>query len=1164
MSGRVDWRIPRLLLAILSIVLLGLGLSRPVEVSAQTTISTGSIVGTVKDPSGAVIPSGAVTITNTATGQTTRMTTTSSGTYTSGALLPGDYTVRVTAKGFKTTVLSVVVQVGVTSSGNVTLEVGQTATTVEVQAAPVQVNTVQPTVQGVVTPNEVKNLPVNGRNFLNLAAVAEPGVQIQDGGNFDPTKNGFSSVSFGSRFGRTARVEVDGIDISDETVGTVTQNIPQSAIQEFQVEQSTLDPSTELTSSGAVNVTTKSGTNDYHGEGFFLGRWHNTDAKFSPGQDTFFRRAQWGVNIGGPVLPALKNKLFFFLDWERNRQDLFNPVILPAPFSALSGGFNSPFREQMLLGRLDWHIKSNWTAFFRTSYNENRNVAAFTANSYSPFANVDNTPVYGAGTDLTTGNWTHSIRFGYTHFNNAIADAVGGSGIPNPAPSVETAFGPSIYGVNFASGPNLLAPQATLQRNTQIKYDGSWIRGHHILRYGVGLNHIIGGGFASFFGLAPDVWFPSVSSSVQAEAAGGPFPGGAGNPLNYPVQYVIFGNGQGFFTETPSLGFPAGGQHDNRLQWYVADEWRMKPNLTVTLSVRYVRDTGRSDSDLPSISVLNEWGQGLGNRVNQPNDNFGPTIGFAWDPSGKGNTVIRVGGGMYYENAIFNNILFDRPGRLQKGLFFGDTLACPSGSVALPDGSSLDTSSVCGQPLGLVADRIAAYQVQYQQATTAAGPQSNGSYIGNSLASGTDSTGNNLIGPNYRTPYSIQLNAGFQHRFGKNTVISADYVRNVGLHYLLGYDVNHVGDARYLNMAAAMNAINATNEGFGCADGTAGINCAIAAGATIGDYANNGLDSGVTYLSGYPASAFGLTPSTGAAFAGVNPNLGENQILFPIGRSVYNGMLISLRQTVDNPVPGVRHLFLKVNYALSRFATMVQDQDFVNLAYDYNNINHYIGPDALDRLHQLSIDSVIDLPAGFSFGFTSSLNSPLAETLTIPSTGGPGDIYQTNPQGDGTVGNILPGTNVGSFNRNIGSVSALNSVISSYNSNDAGQPTPAGTALINAGLFTQAQLQALGGVMPTLPLAPKGQVMNDSFIDTDFRVSWSYKVGERLTIQPSVAVFNLFNVANYNGLSGSLDGSAGSVDGTTQADRTNLIRLGSGLYAFGAPRMMEWGMRLFF
>ena len=231
---------------------------------AQTTISTGSIQGTVTDQSGAYVSGAKVTIRQEATGRVINTTTTSSGTYASGALLPGDYIVRVEAQGFKTTEVKLVVEVGVTATGDLHLEIGSVSQVVEVQGGSVEVNTEQASVQGVINTQQIENLPINGRNFLDLAQL-EPGVQIQDGGNFDPTKNGFSSISFGGRFGRTARIEVDGLDVSDETVGTTTQDIPAGAIQEFQIGESMLDLSTELTSSGSVNVSTRSGTNSYHG-----------------------------------------------------------------------------------------------------------------------------------------------------------------------------------------------------------------------------------------------------------------------------------------------------------------------------------------------------------------------------------------------------------------------------------------------------------------------------------------------------------------------------------------------------------------------------------------------------------------------------------------------------------------------------------------------------------------------------------------------------------------------------------------------------------------------------------------------------------------------------------------------------------------------------------
>jgi hypothetical protein len=182
---------------------------------AQTTVSTGSIVGTVTDPSGAVVSGAKVAITNTGTGQTTTLTTNQSGAYNSGALAPGGYKVQVSAKGFSGVSMPVTVLVGNTATANAKLAVGQESQIVEVQASAVQVNTEQPSVQGVLSAAQIENLPVNGRNFLDLAQL-EPGVQIQDGQNFDPTKAGYSSISFGGRFGRTARIAVDGVDVSGQ------------------------------------------------------------------------------------------------------------------------------------------------------------------------------------------------------------------------------------------------------------------------------------------------------------------------------------------------------------------------------------------------------------------------------------------------------------------------------------------------------------------------------------------------------------------------------------------------------------------------------------------------------------------------------------------------------------------------------------------------------------------------------------------------------------------------------------------------------------------------------------------------------------------------------------------------------------------------------------
>jgi hypothetical protein len=151
----------------------------------------------------------------------------------------------------------------------------------------------------------------------------------------------------------------------------------------------------------------------------------------------------------------------------------------------------------------------------------------------------------------------------------------------------------------------------------------------------------------------------------------------------------------------------------------VGDSWKLKPNLTINYGLRYVRDTGRTDNDLAPIPALNmfnnQFYSGLGNRVNNPNHNFAPQLGFAWDPTNTGKTVIRGGIGLFYENAVWNNVLFDRPGRLQTGRFLQTLPACIGGVLqSLP--FSYSGPNPCGQPIGQELTTIATLQADFQAA----------------------------------------------------------------------------------------------------------------------------------------------------------------------------------------------------------------------------------------------------------------------------------------------------------------------------------------------------------------------------------------------------------------------------------------------------------------
>jgi hypothetical protein len=451
--------------------------------------------------------------------------------------------------------------------------------------------------------------------------------------NFDPTKAGYSSISFGGRFGRTARIEVDGADVSDETVGTTTTDIPSSAIQEFQISQSSLDMSTELTSSGSVNVTTKAGTNNYHGESFGQSRDSVIGAPLPtpPGINAPYQRSQYGGDLGGPIL---RDRLFFFVDGERTIQHTNAPVPVSVPFSQYSGTFSDPFHEGNLLGRVDYQWGGGVHLFYRFSYFKN-SLDATSGAGYSQYDTKNNTRDHVVGVDFKTGNFIHSIRFSFLKFQNEIVDAtVGDSALPLNNLGAQIIMGST----GLAAGPTFLAPQTTAQSDHEFKYDVTKIAGSHVIRYGVAFNHIQGAVFAPLLKYGPQI-VSTVSTIEVADAAGGPFPGGSSNPLNYPADSITITNGLGYFTSEPALGFQAGGLGpDNRVMTYLGDSCKIKPNFNLTYGLRWDRDTGRTDNQYAGLPELNALlpGLNLGNRVLQPNFNFAPR----WDlPGTHGKTA---------------------------------------------------------------------------------------------------------------------------------------------------------------------------------------------------------------------------------------------------------------------------------------------------------------------------------------------------------------------------------------------------------------------------------------------------------------------------------------------------------------------------------------------
>jgi len=433
----------------------------------------GAVEGTVKDPNGAVVQGASVTLHRNDTGAELTTTTNESGVFSFQNIDVGKYSVTVEKQGFSKYVeTEVTVTVGSVTPVMANLALGSPSAVVQVvsTSGEAAVDSTRPTVDGVVTARQIQELPLNGRNFLDLAQ-QEPGVQARDGGDFDPTKNQFVGVSMGGRSGRSTRIQVDGVDITDETVGTTTTNLSNETIQEFQVSRSGLDASTDLTSSGSINIVTRSGSNEFHGSGFSFFRnakW-SSDLRLDKTKPTTvkpaFDREQFGGRAGGRLI---KNKVFWHVEYERNNQDGQQFTNTPS-FSQFTKSFAVPLDEEIFGGRADWKMTDRLHSFYRYNHDYNLGVTGFGGVDLAAFANLNNTNSHVAGVDYSRGNWTHSGRFSYLNFNNFIVAANSGAGTPLTLDPAGKPVLVRITGQLQDVGPDLLAPQQTFQDNKQLK-----------------------------------------------------------------------------------------------------------------------------------------------------------------------------------------------------------------------------------------------------------------------------------------------------------------------------------------------------------------------------------------------------------------------------------------------------------------------------------------------------------------------------------------------------------------------------------------------------------------------------------------------------------------------------------------------------------------------
>ena len=1178
----------------------------PGALAQAVSVNGGSIQGTITDTSGGVLPNADVVIKGTDTGYTKSLKTDSAGFYSVGPLNPGGYTVSVDLPGFQSLTVTTVVRTGTATTGSYQLAVGASSENIQVNAGQVQVNTDQPGVSDVITREQIAALPINGRNFLDIAQL-EPGVILQSGETFDPTKAGYSAISVSGVSGRTTRILLDGQDITDETVGTTIMNVDEGAVDEFQLNRSTQDVSGEVTSTGQVLVATRSGTNTFHGEAFYNFQDHTVGfARTADGFDAPFQRNQFGGSLGGPII---KDKLYFFGNYERIKQDESGSALTSPTFGAIQAQFPSipsPYRENYSTIRLDYDGPKGVHLFARAAYNVNSADSNFN-DLYSLYNTRNNVPAIVGGADFTTGKFTHSFRGGYEKFHNLLTGGTAGlTSIYNPANYPGGASVTLIDSAdNFYAGPNFLAPQGTYQSDKQLRYDGTWTRGAHTIKFGANLNRILGGGFAAFYGPSLYTVFGQ-SSAIN----------GGDNPLAYSPEYFILGNGNGFFTEKQGFGLAGGGEFDWRSGAYVADSWKVTPSFTAIAGLRWSADTDRANQDLPTplcsnvapglqfpgctadTPLYDQYQLGLGKRTHQPYGNFGPQAGFVFSP-GDHKLSVRGGVGIFYDSDVFNNTSNARSTTVNaNGNYFNYAQVCGgTNTVDIPGQGPVSSvngvpiSTICSEPISQSAPQINQLKAQFQAASSTGGP--NPAYIG----TGGGLKANSIYGAPYLTPYSIQFNGGFERQVAKGAVLTIDYVHNATIKIPLSIDVNHVGAARTLNVAAARTAIAATLAACGAptiqaayaTGGCPGLHPAAngtgPGAATIQDFASQGLDSSNQLTDGYAASAFGL--ATPAAFAGVNPNVGDGLFILPVGRSGYDAGQIVFRQQVSHPVRGIVSGNLQVSYSLSRAVNPVKssnsgDQLFAGAGpWDNDDPNKFMGRNNIDHTNELSFGGAVDVKYGIQIGLIGHFYSAFAQSLTLDnSSGAPGEIFRTDVDGDGTTGDLVPGTGPGSYMHQIKG-SGLKTLIAGYNQASAGKPTPAGQALISAGLMSAADLTALNAVQQQIAQVPTTPIQNPAFRSLDASAGYPISLGrirEGMTLVPKVAMYNVGNLSNFtvpltgqlinvtdngnqaNGVTSNfLNGPNNStVQGGLRTQR------GSGTFDQGAPRSTEFQIHLNF
>jgi hypothetical protein len=696
---------------------------------------SGVLRGVVQDPSGARIP--LATISAQASGSALRREVSSDahGEFRLNELLPGTYRLVVNANGFAEASADVAAVVSSVRDVAVTLKPLAPGETVNVQARPSSITT-QPidlasvVHQGTVSSQDLQTLPLASRSFANIAFLA-PGTEPVEPS--DPTKARITAVSTGGSSGLNNELSVDGGDNSDDWIGGFLQNFSPDAIQEFAVRTANADADTGGTTAGSVVITTRRGTNEWHGSGAFYERAAALNARFpienpSPNPKQPFSRQNYVATVGGPVE---HDKVWFFASLEyvhENASIAYSPAS-STQFSALGQlasdglipGVSSipvpssvpiPFRDYIGSLRFDWaeSAKSQW--FLRTSadsYLTHNNLvqqATLPSTGLTTHNNYFNTVISNTYSFSPTWLGTFVFDASELHLTQQRSSTLGFAlQFPFSLTSL-TVSGHETFGDNQFATPITAFPALRDQEKYQFRYDVSRGSGDHAPKFGISFIHepVLSGALSAN---AETLYtFPSDPAFYIA------------NPTNLAQFPVDLAAGA---VSTPA-GDGSFSQSVQRLALYAQDSWRVSRRLTVNYGVRYQTTfglftaSGRTQAVNPTFLLLPL--NGVPAAVSHDDrKQFAPRVGIAYSPGDSGKTVVRAGFGLFYNDLAQNGW-------------------------------------------------VTAFQA---------------------VNGGPDNSPPSFIDPNYKTPYAIHATGGVQHAFNERWTVSADYTHEEGNHAYRAY-----------------------------------------------------------------------------------------------------------------------------------------------------------------------------------------------------------------------------------------------------------------------------------------------------------------------------------------------------------------------------------------